>query len=88
MEFFNVAFKNKDIPKDIPIIELKKDTLNDFLTVIIDKGIMKSRKEFTRLLDQGGVKINNEKVDNLNIVLKDKDVIKIGKKKFFEIKIN
>lgn len=88
IEFFNVAFKNKDIPKDIPIIELKKDTLNDFLTVIIDKGIMQSRKEFTRLLDQGGVRINNEKVDNLNIVLKDKDVIKIGKKKFFEIKIN
>lgn len=88
IEFFNIAFKNKDIPKDLPIIELKKDTLNDFLTVVVDRGIMQSRKEFTRLLDQGGIRINNEKVDNLNIVLKDKDVIKIGKKKFFEIKIS
>ena len=87
IEFFEVAFKNKDIPTDIPIIELKKNTLNDFLNLIIDKEIVKSRKEFTRLLEQGGIRINNEKVKDLNIILKDKDAIKIGKKKFFEISI-
>lgn len=87
IEFFNLAFKNKDIPKDVPKISINKNTLNDLLIVLLDKGIMKSRKEFTRILDQGGVKINNEKVDSLNQYLENEDVIKIGKKVFFEVNI-
>ena len=49
---------------------------------------MSSKKEFTRLVEQGGVQINGEKINSLDINLLTQDVIKIGKKKFVKLKIN
>ena len=79
----------KAIPENIPtmLIDMDKDTVNDVIPRLIEMELVKSRSEFIRLIIQGGVQINGEKIneDDLNQVLINADVIKIGKKRFIRI---
>lgn len=89
MDYYDVAFSKKSIPENIPTLSLEsgKDTVNDCIQELITLGFISSRSEFIRLVNQGGIKINGEKMDieNLTQVLGNSDVIKIGKKKFLKI---
>jgi len=88
-EYYDIAFSKKSVPDNIPsiIIDLDKDLLNDIIPRLIDLGYVNSKSDFVRLVKQGGVRINGEKVneDDLNQVLINGDVIKIGKKRFIKI---
>jgi tyrosyl-tRNA synthetase len=48
---------------------------------------VKSRSEFLRLLKQGGIRLNEDKIveDDLSTVLFNNDVLKIGKKVFVKV---
>lgn len=87
--YYEAAFSKKAIPDDIPelLVELETDTLNDIIPQLVELGMVQSKNEFLRLISQGGVQINGEKIerDELGRVLIHLDVIKIGKKKFLRI---
>lgn len=87
--YYEAAFSKKSIPDNIPtlLIELEKDTIKDIIPHLIEMGYVKSKSEFIRLLQQGGVQLNGEKIyeDDINQVLYNSDVIKIGKKHFVRI---
>lgn len=89
ISYFNMAFSKKAIPNDIPILllDLEKDTVNNSIPGLIELGYIKSKSEFIRLIRQGGIQINGEKMneDEINSVLINGDVMKIGKKKFVKI---
>lgn len=85
-ENFKTIFQKEQVPEDIPIITI--DSNDNIVSAIAKYGVISSNSEIRRLLIQGGVKLNGEKVvDFHNIVLKDNDVIKIGKSKFIKISI-
>ncbi|NNJ29690.1 tyrosine--tRNA ligase [Lacrimispora defluvii] len=87
--YYETAFSKKAIPSDIPILllDLEKDTVNDSIPGLIELGYIKSKSEFIRLIRQGGIQINGEKMDEdeINSVLINDDVIRIGKKRFIKI---
>ena len=87
--FYDAAFSKKSIPDDIPdlVINYDSDTVRDIISQLVEKGYVKSKSEFIRLLRQGGIQLNGEKLneDDLNQVLYNADVIKIGKKQFIRI---
>lgn len=87
--YYDAAFSKKAIPEDIPNIKLHEDgkSLSDIAMLLIEKGFVKSRSELVRMINQGGVQINGEKVQtgDINRPLQNNDVIKIGKKKFVRI---
>lgn len=87
--YYEMAFSKKAIPNDIPtlLLDLEKDTVNDSIPGLIELGYIKSRSEFIRLIRQGGIQINGEKIDEdeINSVLINGDVMKIGKKRFIKI---
>ena len=89
ISYYEMAFSKKAIPDEIPtlLVDPKKDTLIDNVTKLIEMEFIKSKSEFIRLIQQGGIKINGEKIeeDELSRVLINEDVIKIGKKKFVRI---
>ncbi|HCM11619.1 MAG TPA: tyrosine--tRNA ligase [Lachnospiraceae bacterium] len=89
MEYYDTAFTKKAIPDDIPelVIDLENDTLNDIIPKLIEMEFVQSRSEFIRLLKQGGVQMDGEKLsfDDLDKVLICDDVLKIGKKRFVKI---
>lgn len=85
-EFINI-FKNKGIPEnieDVPVCE--GAILVDF---IAEKGLAQSKGEAKRLIQGGGVKIDNEKVSNLAQKVefggKDSMILQVGKRKFVKL---
>ncbi len=84
--YFETAFSKKEIPDDIPelLIEDGAETVGAVIPQLIQLELVKSKSEFTRLIRQHGVQLNKEKIkeDDLDRVLKNKDVLQIGKKRF------
>lgn len=87
--YYEMAFSKKAIPNDIPVLllDLENDTVNDSIPGLIELGYIKSRSEFIRLIRQGGIQINGEKMeeDEISSVLINGDVMRIGKKRFVKI---
>jgi tyrosyl-tRNA synthetase len=86
VSYYDLAFSKKAIPDDIPeiAIEMGKDTVMHVIHHLIESNFVKSKSEFIRLISQGGVQLNGEKLtpEDINKVLSDRDVMKIGKKRF------
>lgn len=85
IDFYNTAFSKKEIPDNIPNLNFSGSTLRDILDDLIKEKFIPSKKEFNRLLAQGGIKLNGEKIQDLEINIKSNDVLKIGKKKFLRL---
>ncbi len=86
VSYYDLAFSKKAIPDDIPeiAIETGTDTIMHIIPHLIENAFVKSKSEFIRLLSQGGVQLNGEKLttEDMDKVLAGKDVMKIGKKRF------
>jgi tyrosyl-tRNA synthetase len=85
---FETIFVKKEIPDDIP--EFKMDAKEVKLVTLIKENEMASSSgEAIRLIKQGGVTIDGEKItDDKFIVKPEKDfVLKVGKRKFLKVKI-
>ncbi|MBU3197439.1 tyrosine--tRNA ligase [Clostridium algidicarnis] len=80
------VFQKNQMPEDLEPVTIT-DTMN-FIEVIVYAKLASSNSEARRLITQGGVRINGEKVNDFNDVkLKDEDIIQVGKKKFAKIKL-
>ncbi|MCK4758819.1 MAG: tyrosine--tRNA ligase, partial [Candidatus Aminicenantes bacterium] len=88
-EEFERVFKNKELPTEIEEIAVKsaKTLLVDLL---VDKNIFPSRGEAKRVIRQGGVYLDGQRIEDiqLNIEMKkqSESILKIGKKKFYRLK--
>lgn len=84
--------------KNIPTTNLDKELFVksiDIITLLIETKLLKSRSEARRLIQQGGISINNVKVKSIDrlITLDDFDndgnlIIKKGKKVYHQVSIN
>jgi tyrosyl-tRNA synthetase len=83
-EDFNTKFRRREIPDDIP--ERRVSNANDILSVLVETELARSRGDARRLVDQGGVRANGEKV-GLDAKLKDGDVLQAGKRSFVRIRV-
>ena len=99
--FFKEAFSKKEIPTDIPELIVNSDSQDNhskngtlapsprsILPQLIAGGFAASSNEFKRLVTQGGVKLNGVQLQDLDCILKDRDVIQVGKKKFVRLRID
>ncbi len=85
IKFYEEAFMNKAIPENIEEVKVEGETLLDITSDLVEKGFVESKNEFRRLIKQGGVKLNQKKIDSLDVSIQSGDVLKIGKKKFLKI---
>ena len=67
---------------DTPTVELGNKTL---LEVIVAAGLVASNSEARRMLEQGGIKVNQQKVESADAPLKVGDLIQVGKRKFAKL---
>jgi tyrosyl-tRNA synthetase len=90
--FYDAAFSQKAIPEDIPVLSLEKSgtTVADIASDLITMGCVKSKSEFIRLVRQGGVQMNGEKIteEELGRILVDEDVLRVGKKRFIKFLVS
>ncbi|MCI0450667.1 MAG: tyrosine--tRNA ligase, partial [Chlorobi bacterium] len=86
-EFENV-FVKKEIPDDIPEYKIDAKELK-LISLMKETGLVSSASEAMRLIKQGGVYIDGEKITDDKFVVKaEKDfILKVGKRKFVKIKV-
>lgn len=86
-ERFKSVFQKGQIPSDILTVEASKDNF-DLAQIVVDNKLVPSKSELRRLVKQGGVKVNSEKVNDLQeVVLEGELIVQIGKKKFIKINL-
>lgn len=84
-ERFKQVFQKKEIPDDIKTVEVSDKDFN-LSEIIVNNGLVKSKNEFRRLLTQGGVKINGNKLTNIeDLEVTYEIIVQIGKKTFIKI---
>jgi tyrosyl-tRNA synthetase len=85
-EFENV-FKKKNLPEDIPVVKGWGDDLWGICNILKDHKMTDSTSAARRLIQQGSVTVNGEKVSDVNQKLPGNQeyLIKVGKKRFLKI---
>lgn len=89
-EEFERVVQKKEIPTNVPILEISHDgNLISYSDLLLRSATASSKSEAKRLIEQGGVKIDNEVVTgpSKEITLEDNMVLQVGKRKFVKIKI-
>lgn len=89
MSFYDAAFSKKAIPDDIPELTIEAGaTIGSVALNFVEMKFVPSKSEFIRMLKQGGVQLNGDKISFAQIdkELEDGDVLKIGKKNFVKFK--
>jgi len=85
-QYFDRVIVNKDAPDEMDQVELSIDT--QLIEVVTNEGLTSSKGEARRLIKQGAIRVDNEKItDESHILLKGEEVvIKVGKRRFIKIK--
>ncbi|MDZ7763337.1 MAG: tyrosine--tRNA ligase [Melioribacteraceae bacterium] len=83
---FDKIFINKDIPDEIPEMEISTNSIN-IVDLIVDVNFAPSKSEARRLVKQGGVSIDGKKISDFNeeVSLSGENVLKVGKRKFIKL---
>jgi len=88
---FVKRFKENEIPEDMPQVSYRgTDCPLLLVRALTEAGLTKSNGEARRAIDQGGVKLNGEKVSNTNLELTGNGeyIVQIGKRRFVRIVIS
>jgi tyrosyl-tRNA synthetase len=88
-EEFDKIFIKKEIPDEIEEVSLSGEFKEmNILDLILKVNFAPSKGEARRLVQQGGVSLNNEKIDDIAalVTLGEEIILKVGKRKFIKIK--
>ena len=80
---FETKFRRREMPEDVP--ERFVMDLEDVPGSLVEAGLARSRGDARRLIEQGGVRVNSEKI-GLDWKLRDGDVVQVGKRNFVRIR--
>ena len=91
---FTQVFQKREMPNEIhTTVELRgtgtlranAEVWSDITSLLSDAGLAKSRSEARRLLAQGAIEVDGEKVSTDKVILKDGSIIKVGKRGFVKM---
>jgi tyrosyl-tRNA synthetase len=91
LENFEARFKRGLIPEDLEEQELRAgESGYSIANLVKDLGLVSSTSEAHRLILQGGVKVDGEKVSDRHVVLKAGAtyVVQVGKRKIAKVKLS
>jgi tyrosyl-tRNA synthetase len=86
-EDFVARFVKKEVPDEIEETSVSAGNYN-LADLLVQTNLAPSKKEAKRLIEQGGVKLNGEKVSDTNteVELKGEILLQVGKRKFLKVK--
>ncbi|HOV90839.1 MAG TPA: tyrosine--tRNA ligase [Syntrophorhabdaceae bacterium] len=84
---FERVFKEKEVPEDIETIEIERHEIERWLPkLLLNIGMVSSTSEGKRMINQGAVLINGDKVKTEDTPINNHElVIKVGKRRFKRI---
>ena len=87
---FQARFKQGEVPDDIPEFSIATTSEPLLLTQVLKRvQLTTSTSEAMRMIDQGGVRLNGEKVSDKGLVLRkgQEIVLQVGKRKFARVRL-
>ncbi len=81
-EYFSSTFSKKEIPTDVPDL---KPSSYDIVTVLVEGKLVSSKAEARRAIEQGGVRVNEVKVDSIEAKVEKGAIVQKGKRFFVRI---
>ena len=85
---FDKVFRNKEIPDDIDVLKIERKEIEKWMPkLLVNLGMVSSTTEGKRMIAQGGVSVNGEKMTNEHTPIENVDefIVKVGKRKFKKI---
>jgi len=83
---FGRVFGRKEVPQDAPVHKLAQGG-ERVIEVIIACGLADTRNEARRLLEQGGVSFNGERISTEEALLSCEGILKVGKRRFLKLQL-
>ncbi len=85
---FQKVFQQKELPSEMPVVEVRGNNIW-IVKLLTESGLVSTNSEARRLLKQGAVKVNGNKINNADdeISVEEGNVIQVGRRKFARIKL-
>ncbi|KGA97204.1 tyrosyl-tRNA synthetase [Alkalihalobacillus alcalophilus ATCC 27647 = CGMCC 1.3604] len=86
-QHFITVFQKGILPDEIPSVEWKGASDVEVLDLLVDLKLMPSKSEARKMITNGGVKVNSEKVSDFykTVQIEDGMVVQIGKRKIVQL---
>jgi tyrosyl-tRNA synthetase len=87
-EEFEKVFSKKELPKEIPIKYFEHDEPEIWIGhLLVKAGCVQYTSEIRRLIKQGGLYIDNKRIDdeNLKVPVEGEKLVKLGKRRFYKL---
>ena len=85
-EEFKRIFSSKGLPDEIEEVSVNKD--DNILNILSVCMSSESKSNLKRLISQGSVTLDNEKISDINAIISKEGILKVGKRNFFKIKFS
>ncbi|QWC23516.1 tyrosine--tRNA ligase [Bacillus haikouensis] len=86
---FQTVFQKGALPEDIPSVEWEGAKEVAIIELLVGLGMQSSKSEARRMIKNGGIRIDGEKVLDTDLVvpIKDSMIVQVGKRKFVRVKV-
>lgn len=85
-EEFKRIFSSKGLPDEIDEVSVNRD--DNILNILSVCMPSESKSNLKRLISQGSVSLDNEKINDINALVSKEGILKVGKRNFFKIKFS
>jgi len=85
---FESVFRQGGVPEEIPLVELSGSA--NIVALVASAKLASSKSEARRLVQQGAVSVDGDKIGNLGLDLESRDepyLLKVGKRRFARVQI-
>ncbi|WP_088035076.1 tyrosine--tRNA ligase [Evansella clarkii] len=88
-QHFVSVFREGAIPEEIPVAEWKGNKEISVVDLLVELQMLNSKSEARRMIENKGVKINGEKIEDTRaeVFITDGLIVQVGKRKFKKIKM-
>jgi tyrosyl-tRNA synthetase len=84
-EYFRTVFQERELPSEMPEITLSAPT--SLADLVMNSGLVSSKSELRRLVQQGGIRLDGNKIEDPNLIIDPMGVcvLQIGRRKFLRV---
>lgn len=84
---FKTVFQENSLPEEIQAVNWKGEKKIAIIDMLVKLELLSSKSEARRMIQNGGVRINGEKITDIHAdaVIKENMIIQVGKRKFLKL---
>ena len=84
---FITIFQKGALPEDIPTVQWTGNNPESLVQLLVDVNLLPSKSEAKRMIQNGGVRIDGEKIEevDLEVTINKELIIQVGKRKFVKL---